>query len=154
MRSSKIQNYLEKHHVNYQIIEHDPVYTAQEIAAISHISGKNFAKTVIIKVDGKLIMLVEPANMRIDLGKLKKLMGAKHIELAHEYEFQNRFPDCETGAMPPLGELFDMDVYMTESMNKDRDIAFNAGSHSETLKMSYKNFIDLVKPHMLSTRLS
>ncbi len=150
MQSRNIEKYLEKHHVDYEIIEHKPAYTAQEIAAISHVKGRNLAKTVILKVDGKLIMLVEPANMKVDLEELKKLMGAKKIELASEYEFQNKFPDCETGAMPPFGDLFHMDVYMSDSMKGDQEIAFNAGSHSEILKMSCKNFIDLVHPNFIA----
>lgn len=151
MQSNKIESYLKKHHVDYELIEHPPAYTAQELAAISHVPGKDFAKTVILKVDGKLIMVVEPANVKVDLLALKKLMGAKKLELASEYEFKNEFPDCETGAMPPFGNLFNMDVYMAESMKKDKDIAFNAGSHSEILKMSCKSFIDLVKPHFIAS---
>lgn len=150
MQSQKVKKYLEKHHVNYKIIEHKPAYTAQELAAVSHIKGKNFAKTLVLKADNKFIMLVEPANSRVDLEELKRLMNVKKLELASEYEFQDKFPDCETGAMPPFGDLFHMDVYMSESMKDDKEIAFNAGSHSETLKMSCKKFIDLVKPNFLA----
>ena len=71
-------------------------------------------------------------------------------ELATETEFRDRFPDCETGAMPPFGNLYGMDVFADETLTLDKEIAFNAGSHRELLRMSFADFRDLVKPALIS----
>jgi len=149
MLATKLKKYLDDHHVKYITINHSPAYTAQEIAACAHVSGKEFAKTVMIKVDGELKMMVEPANTHVDLNKLKEVTGAKSVELASEYEFQDKFPDCELGAMPPLGEMYHLDVYVSNKLRDDEKIVFNAGTHTELVKMKYKDFENLVKPTMI-----
>ena len=106
----------------------------------------SFAKSVIVKIDGKMCILVEPANYKVDLKKLQRLLGARSVELAHEYEFEDNFPGCETGAIPPIGELFDVDVYVDDVIRYQDEIAFNAGNHSELVKMRYSDFEKLVKP--------
>jgi Ala-tRNA(Pro) deacylase len=149
MAKHMIREFLDQNNVLYSIISHTPAYTAPEIAANSHISGKHLAKVVIIKIDGKLAMVVEPAYQKVDLRMLKELTGSTKVELATEYEFQEKFPDCELGAMPPFGNLYDMDVYVAEPLARDGEIAFNAGNHSELIKMSYQDFEKLVHPHIL-----
>lgn len=135
--------------VDYSLISHSPAYTAPEIAAICHLPGKYLAKVVIIKVDGKFAMVVEPANKRVNFKSFAQLIGANKVELASESEFQNKFPDCELGAMPPFGNLYDMDVYVAESLTEDKQIAFNAGSHDELIRMSFKDYERLVHPNIL-----
>lgn len=135
--------------VEYSLISHSPAYTAPEIAAICHLPGKYLAKVVIIKVDGKFAMVVEPANKRVNFKSFAQLIGANKVELASESEFQNKFPDCELGAMPPFGNLYDMDVYVAESLTEDKQIAFNAGSHDELIRMSFKDYERLVHPNIL-----
>jgi Ala-tRNA(Pro) deacylase len=142
----KLIDFLDSNDVKYTKINHPPEYTAQEIAASSHITGKEIAKTVMVKVDGKIMMAVLPATNQIDFGRLKQAIGAEKVELASEEEFEGRFPDCETGAMPPFGNLYGMDVLVEDNLTNDEEIAFNAGSHSELIKMSYKDFERLVKP--------
>ncbi len=129
MTTAKLRNLLDQEHVRYITIQHSPAYTAQEIAASAHISGKELAKTVIAKVDGKLTMLVLPASYQVNLQHLSDKLGTKNVELASENEFENAFPECELGAMPPFGNLYNMDTYADKSLEKDEEIAFNAGNH-------------------------
>lgn len=149
MTKLSIKEFLDDNNVNYSIISHTPAYTAPEIAANCHISGKFLAKVVIIKIDGKFAMVVEPAHKKVNLKSFQETTNGKKIELASEYEFKDRFPDCELGAMPPFGNLYDMDVYVDETLTKDKQIAFNAGNHSELIKMSYSDFEKLVHPNII-----
>ena len=142
----KLIEYLESNRIKYRTIMHMPSYTAQEIAASAHISGKNVAKTIVVKIDGKMAMVVLPASNKIDLGLLKTKVGANTVELAGEQEFERRFPDCDPGAMPPFGNLYGMDVVVEDKLTEDDEIAFNAGSHTELIKMAYKDFDKLVNP--------
>jgi Ala-tRNA(Pro) deacylase len=153
MPIKKLKEFLDKNKVKYISIKHSPAYTAQEIAESAHISGKNIAKTIIVKVDGKPAMAVLPANNLIDVDLLKDTTGAEYVELAGEKEFQDMFPGCEVGAMPPFGNLFDLPVYVAETLTKDEFIVFNAGTHTELLKMKYRDFSDIVKPLVLKFSL-
>ena len=153
MPVKKLKDFLNSHKVNYVTIKHSTAYTTQEIAASAHIPGKEMAKTVIIKVDGKMAMAVLPASNKIDFALLKKTIGAKNIQLASEQEFEYTFPQCDVGAMPPFGNLYDMDVFVAESLTEDEEIAFNAGSHSELMKVAYKDFERLVNPKIVKFSL-
>jgi len=146
MPLSTLRKFLDQNNIKYLVISHSVAYTAQGIAALTHIPGKELAKTVMVLVDGRLAMTVVPASSRIDLFKLKRYLGADTVELATEAEFRDRFPDCETGAMPPFGNLYGMDVFADETLALDKEISFNAGSHRELVRMSYADFRDLVKP--------
>jgi len=148
MPLKKIRDFLDSNKIKYTIIEHSPAYTAQEIAAAAHISGKEVAKAVMIKIDGEMAMAVLPASYKINFDRLKELLGTEKVRLAYEQEFLDTFPDCEVGAMPPFGNLYGMDVYVAESLSEDEEIAFNACSHTELIKMSFKDFERLVKPKM------
>jgi Ala-tRNA(Pro) deacylase len=146
MPIAKLKEFLDGAGVKYVVVSHAPAYTAQEVAASAHIPGRELAKTVMVKVDGKMAMAVLPANYVVDFAKLKKMSGASSVELASEDEFRNLFPECEVGAMPPFGTLYDMPVFVERSLAEDEEIAFNAGSHKELFRMAYKDFEDLVKP--------
>ncbi|MCP4756846.1 MAG: YbaK/EbsC family protein, partial [Proteobacteria bacterium] len=132
--------------VKYVCIHHSPAYTAQEIAASAHIAGKDMAKIVMVKVDGKMSLSVLPASYKVDFDLLKDRIGAKKVELANEEEFKELFPECEVGAMPPFGNLYGLDVYVAESLAEDEEIAFNAGSHTELIRLKYKDFENLANP--------
>jgi Ala-tRNA(Pro) deacylase len=149
MPVKKLKEFLDSNKVKYISISHSAAYTAQEIAASAHVPGKDLAKTVMVKIDGKLAMAVLPASCKVDLTHLKDATGAKAIELAGEREFRDMFPGCETGGMPPFGNLFDMEVYVSAKLAEDQEIAFNAGSHTELLKLAYKDFERLVKPKVV-----
>lgn len=151
MPVSKLAEYLDSQGVQYSIIEHEaPVYTAQEIAAAAHISGKQLAKTVMVKVDGTLAMAVIPASHRVNLSRLKEHLGAGKVELASEKEFKSEFPDCEVGAMPPFGNLYGIKVYAAEDLEDEIEIAFCAGSHTELVQMKFDDFKHLAQPEMLN----
>jgi Ala-tRNA(Pro) deacylase len=132
------------------VISHSRAYTAQEIAASAHIKGRELAKTVIVKVDGQLAMAVLPASFYVNFDRLREVTGAEEVELAHEDDFKDLFTGCEVGAMPPFGNLYNMDVYASEELAKSKEIAFNAGSHVEVIRLSYDDFERLVKPKVLA----
>jgi Ala-tRNA(Pro) deacylase len=146
MPVGKLKEFLDRNNIKYVSIAHSKAYTAQGVAAIAHISGKELAKTVIVNADGKLVMAVLPASRQVDLGLLKQTIGAKSVRLASEAEFKDRFPDCEVGAMPPFGNLYDIPVYVDETLAEDKEIAFNAGSHYELIRLAYDDFVNLVRP--------
>ena|SRR5690554_2362073 len=149
MTTQKIKNYLDEKGIEYTVSRHSNAYTAQEVASKAHISGKEFAKTVIITMSNRLVMCVLPASYRVDFNLLKEALGTNDISLATETEFKFIFPDCEIGAMPPFGNLYDMDVYVAESLTTNEKIAFNAGTHTETIKMNYSDFKNLVNPRII-----
>ncbi|TFH01373.1 MAG: YbaK/EbsC family protein [Calditrichales bacterium] len=149
MPLGRLKTFLDEHKIKYMIIQHSTAYTTPEIAALAHIPGKELAKTVIVKIDGKLAMAVLPASYRIDFTELAEALSAKKIDLASEDEFEKKFDDCETGAMPPFGNLYKMEVYVAESLTEDNEITFNACSHRELIKMNYKDFEKLVKPKII-----
>lgn len=144
-----LKDFLDNHHVKYQSINHSPGFTAQEIAASAHISGKQMAKTVIIKIGNKLAMVVVPANEHINFAALKEMTGLT-ADLAKESEFKGKFPECEVGAMPPFGNLFDMPVYVSNHLGDYEEIIFNAGTHSELMKLAYRDYERLVHPEVIT----
>ena len=146
MPVEKLKEHLDRHHIKYVTIGHSPAYTAQEIAASAHIPGKELAKTVMVKMDGEMAMAVLPASYKVCFDLLKEATGASTVELASEEEFQDKFADCEIGAMPPFGNLYGMEVFVADSLADDEEIAFNAGSHRELIKLAYKDFERLVQP--------
>jgi Ala-tRNA(Pro) deacylase len=144
-----LKKYLDANGIKYVTISHSRAFTAQEIAATAHVPGQELAKTVIIKLDGKMAMAVLPASYKVDFDLLKDVTGAGKVELATEREFKDRFPECDVGAMPPFGNLYDMDVYAAEALTEDDEIAFNAGSHTELIKMAYADFEAHVSPKIV-----
>ena len=145
----KLREFLDSHKIRYVTIKHSEVYTAQEIAASAHIPGKELAKTVMVKIDGKMAMAVLPASYKVDFDLLKEAAGARKVEMASEQEFTDMFPECEIGAMPPFGNLYGMEVFVAETLAEEQEIAFNAGSHTELIRMSYKDFESTVKPKVV-----
>ncbi len=146
MSAHKLTEFLDEHQVSYTTITHSPAFTAQEIAHAAHVPGREMAKTVMVKLDDKLVEVVLPAPQRLDLDKLRSATGAKKVELAAEEDFDRCFPDCELGAMPACGNLYGMDVYVSQPLTEDRQIAFNAGNHSELICMKYADYERIVHP--------
>ncbi len=147
-----LKEFLDSNQVRYVVISHSPAYTAQEIAASAHIPGRELAKTVMVKLDGDLAMAVLPATSRVSFPLFKAAAGAGKVELASEDEFKDVFPGCELGAMPPFGNLYNLRVYVDRSLAEDEQIAFNAGSHTELVRLAYADFEALVNPKV--TRLA
>jgi Ala-tRNA(Pro) deacylase len=133
MPGKKLREFLDNQGIKYVGIPHQVGYTARQIAVLTHIPNKELAKTVIVKIDGVLAMVVLPASYAVDLSLLQGASGARIVSLAKESEFKDRFPECKTGAMPPFGNLYGMTVYV-ESLTKDEKISFNAGSHMSCSK--------------------
>jgi Ala-tRNA(Pro) deacylase len=150
MLPNKLSEFLDQQEVKYVRIAHSLAYTAQEVAESAHISGRDFAKTLIVHIDGKPAMVVLPANRKLVLSDLREILGTDQAKFAEEAEFKAMFPDCEVGAMPPFGNLYGMEVYVAGGLAKEHEIVFNAGSHTEVIKMAYKDFERLVKPRVIS----
>lgn len=149
MALARLMEYLTTRNVTFILISHSPAVTAQGIAGLTHIPGQELAKTVIVKLDGKLAMVVLPAKYHVDLNLLRKNTQAKKAALATEDEFRGAFPDCETGAMPPFGNLYNIPVFTEESLENDKEVAFNAGTHRELIKMAWRDYKRLVQPTMM-----
>ena len=149
MPSRLLKDFLDENDIKYISIMHSMAFTAVDIAKSAHIPSRELAKTVIIKVDDKMAMAVVAANYKVNLDILRQTLDTPNISLAEESEFTPRFNDCEAGAMPPFGNLYDMDVYIAESLSEDEKITFNAGSHLEAIQMNYKDYENLVKPRFI-----
>ena len=146
MPAQKLKRFLDENGIRYVAIQHSPAFTAQEVAASAHIPGRELAKTVMVKLDGTMAMVVLPATKKIDLDQLEQVTGVRTAGLASEREFQAMFPDCEPGAMPPFGNLYDVRVFVDELLALDEQIAFNAGTHAELIQMAFDDFRRLVNP--------
>ena len=145
----RLTEYLDQEEVYYAVMTHTSASTAQEIAATAHIPGREMAKTVMMKVDGEMVMVVLPASSKVDVGRLLDATGAFEVELAQEWEFGHLFPGCDLGAMPPFGNLFGMRTLVAEELTEDEEIAFNAGSRTELIRMAYRDYERLVQPRCI-----
>ncbi len=146
MPADKLREFLDSHKIKYVTITHSPSYTAQEVAASAHIRGKELAKTVMVTLDGRMAMVVLPASRKVGFEQLREVSGAESVQLASERAFSDMFPGCEVGAMPPFGNLYGMDVYASKLLEQDEEIAFNACSHTELIRLAYRDFVRLVNP--------
>ena len=145
----RVIEFLDKSGVKYEVTEHEPAFTAQQMAAVEHEPGKYVAKPVIIKADDKYVMCVLSACYKVDLRALKKQLGAKSVEIAEEKEIEKIFPDCELGAAPPFGNLYDLPTYMDKALEEDDHIMFQGGSHEKSIRMSMDDYRKLVAPEVL-----
>lgn len=149
MATKRLKTFLEQNGVHYVSIPHSPALTATEAAASAHVAGRDFAKTVIVKIDGIPAMLVLPATRRLLMPELREMFESEQVKLATESEILAWFPDCELGAMPPFGNLYGLTVHVCASLAREREIAFNAGTHQEVIKLAYEDFDRLVKPRII-----
>ena len=149
MPAQRLMEFLADHHVKFVTISHSPAFTAQEIAATAHVPGKQLAKTVVVKIDGEVALAVLPATDMVSLERLRRATGAEMVELASEEEFGDLFPGCEVGAMPPFGNLWNLSVFVDQRLREDEQIAFNAGSFTELVQLSYSDFEALVDPTVI-----
>jgi len=149
MLAASIKEYLDSHQARYITIPHPPAFTAQEIAASTHIPGRELAKTVMVKLDGEMAMVALPADRKLDLGRLRNTTRAQLVRLATEEEFRESFPGCELGAMPPFGEPWGLDVYAATELTEDAEIAFNGGTHTDLVRLPYAEFARLARPRVV-----
>jgi Ala-tRNA(Pro) deacylase len=140
---------LDKSGVAYKVSQHPPTFTAQEMAQVEHEPGRYVAKPVIINADGKRMMCVLSACYKIDLGALKDQLGAQSVELVEEKEIGEIFADCDLGAEPPFGSLYDLPTIMDKALEADDHITFQAGTHERAIRISMNDYRKLVKPKVL-----
>lgn len=144
--SQTLKGYLDGEHVHYEVLPHPEAFRAALVAQILHTPAKELAKVVVVKVASRFVMTVLPASWNVDLHRLREALMTHHVRLATEDEIKDLFPDCELGAMPPFGNLYGLDVYVDQSLTEDEEITFQAGTHSEAMRMRYWDFAALVFP--------
>ena len=145
-QQKRVLSFLKENNVPFTISQHPKAYTAQRVAATAHIPGKILAKTIVVKIDGKMALAVLPANDRIAFAEFSRQLHTKKVELASEEEFRKAFPDCETGAMPPFGNLYEMDTYVASDLVQNKMIAFNACNHIDVIEMKFEDYNRIVSP--------
>ena len=145
----RVTEYLDKSGTRYDVTEHPPTFTAQQMAAVEHEPGKFVAKPVIVKADGEYMMCVLSACYKIDLAALKSQLGAESVELADEKEIGKIFDDCELGAEPPFGNVYGLETIMDKALEDDDHILFQAGAHDKAIRMSMDDYIRIVKPKIM-----
>jgi len=143
--SARLKSFLDQNRIHYTLMIHSPAYTAQSAAATLHVSGKEVAKSVVVRAGDETALAVLPASCHVNLARLGKLIGHE-LRLASESEFIDKFPDCELGAMPPFGNLYKMPVYVDERLAADEEIVFNAGTHHDAIRMRFGDFARLTHP--------
>ncbi len=151
---TKLREYLDTQNVPYEVLSHRQAFTAQEVAQAQHVPGRDLAKVVMVRSGGAFVMLVIPAPYRVDLERVRSALGKTDLVLATEDEFKGLFPQCEAGAMPPFGNLYDLPVYVDRTLTRDEAIVFNAGTHTQTVKMKYADFARLVQPKVVAVAAS
>ena len=149
MLCSRLYNFLDERDSHYTTLHYDRTITAHETAEATQIGRQHFAKTVMVKSDGAMAMVVMPAAYRLDLTRLSRALGGSEVELAQETEFRDAFPDCELGAMPPFGNLYGLPVHVDSRLAEQDEIAFNAGSHTDVVRMPYAEFKQFAQPKVL-----
>lgn len=142
--------YLDSNKVRYELTKHRPTFTAQQMAAEEHVSGMNVAKPVLVFADGRFLLCVLPACCKVDFAALKQGLGAGDVRLADEHEMAKVFGDCELGAEPPFGQLYDLETVLDKSLDKDNFIVFQAGVHDRAVRMKLSDYKVLARPKVLS----
>lgn len=148
MISTRLKRFLDDNDVGYDVMHHDPAFTAQELSARMHISGYEFVKVVVVKMDGVFALAALPAPLRVDFRALARVAGVRKVTLASEQEFQQLFPDCELGAMPPFGNLYSMITFAEQDVSLNENIVINAGTHAEAIRLRYADFARLARPRL------
>ncbi|MBK9798086.1 MAG: YbaK/EbsC family protein [Holophagaceae bacterium] len=149
MPTTNLREFLNQNGVPHQVIPHPVAFTATSVAGAAHIKGREMAKTVVVDLDGQHVLAVLPAHRKVDLERLRLATGSYHADLCQEWEFIRDFPGCEPGAMPPFGNLYGLPVYVEPHLAEDEEIAFNAGTHTEVVRMAYKDFERLAQPKLV-----
>jgi Ala-tRNA(Pro) deacylase len=145
---SRVRDFLDSENISYEELRHQPAYSGQEVAHTLHLSGKKCAKTVVLEGDGRPVMAVLPASSRLNLQDLRTAMEVTHLEMLSESELTKLFPDCEQGAIPPLGRLYGMIVWVDRSISDSEQIVFCAGTHEDCIRMKYSDFAKLALPRI------
>ncbi len=150
---NKLKQFLDNSLVAYEVLTHPVAFTAQQLAAVQHVKGKQLAKVVVARSGSEFIMIVLPAPYHVGLQRARDATGRQDLEIAHEYEFASLFAGCEPGAMPPFGNLYNVPVWVDESLAQDEEIVFNACTHTQAIRMKYSDFARLVHPTVAKLRM-
>ena len=145
--SQQVREYLDSHHTAYQLLPHPLAFAAEQTAHELHVPDQQFAKAIVFRADDRPVMAVVPASKRVNVHALREALKAKHLEMTPENELEKLCPECELGAFPPLGNLFGMDVWVDQSLTKSEEIIFNAGTHTEAVRLKYADFAELTHAH-------
>ena len=146
----KLRVFLNQNHAEYTHTVHPIAYTAREVASAEHLPAREVAKTIVVHGDGGYHMLVLPANKLVDFQELRVALGLTHARMVPETELNTLFPDCELGAMPPVGSLYRMPVYLDNALASEEAITFNAGTHRDVVHMSTAEYSRLVRPTIVT----
>jgi Ala-tRNA(Pro) deacylase len=150
---NRLKDFLDANQVTYEVMTHRAAFTAQQLAAVQHVKGREFAKVVVLRSGPEFLMAVLPASYHLDLVKTRAATGKQELEIARESEFMNLFPGCEPGAMPPFGNLYNVPVWVDDSLVQDEQLVFNACTHTQAIRMKYSDFARLVGPRVATLRL-
>ena len=142
----KLDQFLTRRHIPFESLHHRPTYTANGVAQELHVPGKEVAKTVLVRAGDGYALAVLPATCRVDLERIRQQLGETRVEMASEAEMDTLFPDCERGAIPPFGSLYQLPTLVDESLAEDDEIVFDAHSHTDAIRMAYRDYIDLEHP--------
>lgn len=142
----KLDELLTNRHIPFERLHHQPAYTANRIAQALHVPGKEMAKTVLLRTGQGYALAVLPASYRVDLEQIRRELGEEQVELGSEEEMDRLFPDCERGAMPPFGSLYQLPTLVDESLAQDEQIVFEAQNHEDAIRMAYRDFEALEHP--------
>jgi len=146
MRPRSLDEFLAKARVPYTTFRHAPAFTAMQAAAVSHVPGRSWAKTVICFADGEPVFAVVPAHYTVDLEKLRNLAATTTMRLASAGEIAELYPECEEGAAPPFGQLYLQRVFVEQCFVGDPEMVFHAGTHTDCIRMHYGDFVDIARP--------
>jgi len=150
---NKLKEFLDNSLVAYEVLNHPVAFTAQQLAAVQHVKGKQLAKVVVARSGSEFMMIVLPAPHHVGLHRARAATGRQDLEIARESEFASLFAGCEPGAMPPFGNLYNVPVWVDESLAQDEEIVFNACTHTQAIKMKYSDFARLVRPTVAKLRM-
>jgi Ala-tRNA(Pro) deacylase len=150
--AQRLREFLDSHATKYVLIAHSRAFTAQEVAASMHVPGREMAKAVLVRTPNRLAMVVVRAQDHVNLGRAGQALGGPAV-LANESDISVTFPDCELGAMPPFGLIYGMPTLVDREIANDKEIVFNAGTHTEAIRMSYAEYARLVQPRVLDVTM-
>jgi Ala-tRNA(Pro) deacylase len=146
MISTRLKNLLEQNGIPFEVVPHDPAFTAQQLAARMHVPGREFVKAVVVRIDGRYALAAVPGHRLVDEKALARVARAGRCVLASEAEFRELFPDCELGAMPPVGNLYGLETYVDAEVTRDETVVANAGTHAEAIRVRYADLARLARP--------
>jgi Ala-tRNA(Pro) deacylase len=144
----QVERWLQQRGATFEVLQHEPVFSAQEMAQVVHVSGENVAKTVLLKTDDRFVLAVVPATHYIQFDLACEVLRVQHVELARELDCARVFPDCEVGALPPFGSQYGVGTLVDYALTEDEEIVFVGNDHRQSIRMKYRLFAEIEQPHV------